>query len=80
MLYKEDCEERGQSTASTQIVEELLNAFQWAETSCPGLTDEFLGGIVEILTAPTQEAMEIKRALEKVRRYVAMKPFKHNTK
>nr|XP_011426128.2 serine/threonine-protein kinase 26 isoform X2 [Crassostrea gigas] len=67
LLYKEDCEERGQSTASTQIVEELLNAFQLAETSCPGLTDEFLGGIVEILTAPTQGAMEIKRALEKVR-------------
>lgn len=67
LLYKEDYEERGQSAASTQIVEELLNAFQLAETSCPGLTDEFLGGIVEVLTIPTHGAMEIKRAVEKVR-------------
>lgn len=67
LLYKEDYEERGQSAEPTQIVEELLNAFQLAETSCPGLTDEFLGGIVEVLTTPTQGAMEIKRALEKVR-------------
>lgn len=72
LLYKEDYEERGQSAEPTQIVEELLNAFQLAETSCPGLTDEFLGGIVEVLTTPTQGAMEIKRALEKIRRYVTM--------
>lgn len=72
LVYKEDYEERGQSAEPTQIVEELLNAFQLAETSCPGLTDEFLGGIVEVLTTPTQGAMEIKRALEKVRRYVTM--------
>lgn len=72
LLYKEDYEERGQSAEPTQIVEELLNAFQLAETFCPGLTDEFLGGIVEVLTTPTQGAMEIKRALEKVRRYVTM--------
>ncbi|XP_062575166.1 serine/threonine-protein kinase 26-like isoform X1 [Saccostrea cucullata] len=67
LLYKEDYEERGQSAEPTQIVEELLNAFQLAETSCPGLTDEFVSGIVEILTKPTQGALEIKRALEKVR-------------
>lgn len=68
MIYKEDYEERGKSAAPTQIVEELLNAFRLAETSCPGLTDEFLSGIVEVLTTPSQGAQEIKRAMEKVRR------------
>nr|XP_022341361.1 serine/threonine-protein kinase 26-like [Crassostrea virginica] len=67
MIYKEDYEERGKSAAPTQIVEELLNAFRLAETSCPGLTDEFLSGIVEVLTTPSQGAQEIKRAMEKVR-------------
>jgi hypothetical protein len=68
LLYKEDYEERGQSAEPTQIVEELLKAFQLAETSCPGLTDDFVSGLVEILTTPTQGALDVKRAIEKVRR------------
>ncbi|XP_048757250.2 serine/threonine-protein kinase 26-like [Ostrea edulis] len=67
LLYKEDYEERGQSTEPTQIVEELLNAFQLAETSCPGLTDDFVSGVVEILTTPSKGIVDVKRAIEKVR-------------
>ena len=53
----------------TEAVDELKNAFDLAERSCPGITDEFMAGIINKLAVPAMGESDIRRAVDKIKRY-----------
>ncbi|XP_061189488.1 serine/threonine-protein kinase 26-like isoform X3 [Saccostrea echinata] len=67
--YREDYRRRGHPVQRTEAVDELRNAFELAERSCAGITDDFLTGVISRLsnTAAVPET-EIRRAIDRVKR------------
>lgn len=67
--YREDYRRRGHPVQRTEAVDELKNAFDLAERSCSGITDELLTGVISRLaTTATLSEVEIRRAIDKVKR------------
>lgn len=67
--YREDYRRRGHPVQRTEAVDELKNAFDLAERSCSGLTDDLLTGVISRLaTTATVSEVEIRRAIDKVKR------------
>nr|XP_022341331.1 serine/threonine-protein kinase 26-like isoform X6 [Crassostrea virginica] len=67
--YREDYRRRGHPIQRTEAIDELKNAFDLAERSCSGITDDLLTGVIGRLatTARVQE-VDIRRAVDKVKR------------
>lgn len=67
--YREDYRRRGHPIQRTEAIDELKNAFDLAERSCSGITDDLLTGVISRLatTARVQE-VDIRRAVDKVKR------------
>lgn len=67
--YREDYRRRGHPVQRTEAVDELKNAFDLAERSCSGITDDLLTGVISRLaTTATVSEVEIRRAIDKVKR------------
>ena len=66
--YREDYRRRGHPIQRTEAIDELKNAFDLAERSCSGITDDLLTGVIGRLatTARVQE-VDIRRAVDKVK-------------
>ncbi|XP_065925910.1 serine/threonine-protein kinase 26 isoform X12 [Magallana gigas] len=66
--YREDYRRRGHPVQRTEAVDELKNAFDLAERSCSGITDDLLTGVISRLaTTATVSEVEIRRAIDKVK-------------
>lgn len=52
----------------TEAAEELKNAFDLAERSCPGIADELVTGILGKLGSLSLSDSDIRRAVDKVKR------------
>ena len=52
----------------TEAIDELRNAFDLAERSCPGIADEVVTGIISKLGGSSMSDVDIKRAVDKVKR------------
>lgn len=68
--YKEDYRRNGRPMQRTEAIDELRNAFDLAERSCPGIADEVVTGIISKLGGSSMSDVEIKRAVDKVKRPV----------
>ena len=68
--YKEDYRRNGRPMQRTEAIDELRNAFDLAERSCPGIADEVVTGIISKLGGSSMSDVEIKRAVDKVKRYL----------
>ncbi|XP_056006286.1 serine/threonine-protein kinase 26-like isoform X10 [Ostrea edulis] len=66
--YREDYRRRGHPIQRTEVVDELRNAFELAERSCSGITDDFLTGVISRLATTIVPESEIRRAIDKVKR------------
>lgn len=66
--YYEDYRRNGRPVQRTETVDELRNAFELVERSCPGIGDDFLTGIIHRLGSVQQGGMDVRRAVEKVKR------------
>ncbi|KAK3095839.1 hypothetical protein FSP39_019828 [Pinctada imbricata] len=66
--YREDLRRRGHPMQRTEAVDELKNAFDLAERSCPGIADEFMAGIIDKLAKPVLGDSDIRRAVDKMKR------------
>ncbi|XP_053403364.1 serine/threonine-protein kinase 26-like isoform X13 [Mercenaria mercenaria] len=68
--YREDYRRNGRPVQRTEAAEELKNAFDLAERSCPGIADELVTGILSKLGSLTMSDSDIRRAVDKVKRPV----------
>ncbi|XP_052783894.1 germinal center kinase 1-like isoform X3 [Mya arenaria] len=68
--YREEYRRNGRPIQRTEAAEELKNAFDLAERSCPGITDELVAGMLGKLCSLKLSDGEIKRAIDKVKRPV----------
>lgn len=68
--YKEDYLRNGRPVQRTEAAEELKNAFDLAERSCPGIADELVTGIIMKLGGQSMSDMEIRKAIDKIKRPV----------
>ncbi|XP_069103521.1 serine/threonine-protein kinase 26-like isoform X15 [Argopecten irradians] len=66
--YKEDYRRNGRPIQRTDTVDELRNAFELAEKSCPGITDDLVAGLMGRLAMSHMPEQEIRRAVDKVKR------------
>ena len=66
--YYEDYRRNGRPVQRTETADELRNAFELVERSCPGIADDFLTGIIHRLGSVQQGGMDVRRAVEKVKR------------
>ena len=66
--YKEDYRRNGRPMQRTEAIDELRNAFDLAERSCPGIADEVVTGIISKLGGSSMSDVDIKRAVDKVKR------------
>lgn len=75
--YKEDYRRNGRPIQRTDIVDELRNAFELAEKSCPGITDDLVSGLMGRFQIPGPRSdnlsdTDIRRAVDKVKRWVKL--------
>ncbi|WAR27558.1 STK25-like protein, partial [Mya arenaria] len=75
--YREEYRRNGRPIQRTEAAEELKNAFDLAERSCPGITDELVAGMLGKLCSLKLSDGEIKRAIDKILCFVKKK---HNKK
>ncbi|XP_060594132.1 serine/threonine-protein kinase 26-like isoform X7 [Ruditapes philippinarum] len=68
--YREDYRRNGRPVQRTEAAEELKNAFDLAERSCPGIADELVTGILSKLGSLTLSDTDVRRAVDKVKRPV----------
>ncbi|KAH3806790.1 hypothetical protein DPMN_135116 [Dreissena polymorpha] len=68
--YREEYRRMGRPIQRTDAAEELKNAFELAERSCPGIADELLAGILTKLCSLKFNEGDIKRAMDKIKRPV----------
>ncbi|XP_013069764.2 serine/threonine-protein kinase 26-like isoform X3 [Biomphalaria glabrata] len=74
--YNNELRRLGRPLALLEVIKELQNAFDLSERSCPGLTDDFVSGILTRLLAPPSPSTQIsqsreadvRRAMEKIKR------------
>jgi hypothetical protein len=66
--YREDYRRNGRPVQRTEAAEELKNAFDLAERSCPGIADELVTGILSKLGSLTLSDTDVRRAVDKVKR------------
>lgn len=66
--YKEDYRRNGRPMQRTEAIDELRNAFDLAERSCPGIADEVVTGIISKLGGSSMNEADIKRAVDRVKR------------
>ena len=52
----------------TEAIDELRNAFDLAERSCPGIADEVVTGIISKLGGSSMNEADFKRAVDRVKR------------
>lgn len=67
--YREEYRRNGRPVQRTEAAEELKNAFDLAERSCPGIADELVTGILSKLGLSLSDN-DIRRAVDKVKRPV----------
>ena len=67
--YREEYRRIGRPIPLTEAIDELRNAFDLAEQSCPGLTDDLLSGIVTRLTTSSRTVSqgELSQGLAKLK-------------
>ncbi|XP_048246260.1 serine/threonine-protein kinase 26-like isoform X2 [Haliotis rufescens] len=66
--YRDEYRRLGRPVQKTEAIDELQNAFDLAEKSCPGLADDLISGILNRLGTPSLSEMDIRRAVDKVKR------------
>ncbi|XP_033759675.1 serine/threonine-protein kinase svkA-like isoform X3 [Pecten maximus] len=66
--YKEEYRRNGRPIQRTEAVDELRNAFELAEKSCPGITDDLVAGLMGRLAMSHMSEQDIRRAVDKVKR------------
>ncbi|XP_063430826.1 serine/threonine-protein kinase 26-like isoform X8 [Mytilus trossulus] len=66
--YYEDYRRNGRPVQRTETVDELKNAFELVERSCPGIVDEFLTSVVSRLASVSQGGVDVRRAVDKIKR------------
>lgn len=66
--YKEEYLRNGRPVQRTEAIDELRNAFDLAERSCPGITDELVAGLFNRFTVSSLSDSDIRRAVERVKR------------
>ncbi|KAL5005409.1 hypothetical protein ScPMuIL_018865 [Solemya velum] len=70
--YKEEYRRNGRPIQRTDAVDELRNAFELAEQSCPGISDELMAGILSRVSTRVGSLSlteaEVRRAVERVKR------------
>ena len=66
--YKDDYRRNGRPVQRTDTIDELRNAFDLAERSCPGIADDVVTGIISRLGGHTMNDADIRRAVDKVKR------------
>ncbi|XP_041350384.1 serine/threonine-protein kinase 25-like isoform X7 [Gigantopelta aegis] len=66
--YKDEYRRIGRPVQKTEAIEELKNAFDLAEKSCPGLADDLVSGIISRLGSTTNMTEgEVRRATDKIK-------------
>ncbi|XP_050401414.1 serine/threonine-protein kinase 25 isoform X3 [Patella vulgata] len=67
--YREDYSRLGRPVQKTEAIDELRNAFDLAEKSCPGLADDLVSGILARLTEESDmREGEVRRAIDRTKR------------
>ncbi|KAL8598909.1 hypothetical protein ACOMHN_015488 [Nucella lapillus] len=61
--YREEYRRIGRPIPLTEAIDELRNAFDLAEQSCPGLTDSLLSGVLSSLLAPSRSLTQADLSL-----------------
>ena len=66
--YQSEYRRIGRPVQKTEAIEELKNAFDLAEKSCPGLADDLVSGIVARLGSTTgMTEGEVRRAADRIK-------------
>jgi len=68
--YKEEYRRNGRPMQRTEAAEELKNAFDLAERSCPHIADDLVAGMIERLCSHSLSDSDIRRAIDKLKRPV----------
>lgn len=68
--YREEYRRNGRPVQRTEAAEELKNAFDLAERSCPGIADELVTGIIDKLSSKTMSDSDVRRAVDRIKRFV----------
>lgn len=53
-----------------EAIDELRNAFDLVEKSCPGITDKFVTDVVRNMGEQMLREAEVRRGVEKFKRYI----------
>lgn len=66
--YKEEYRRNGRPVQRTEAIDELRNAFDLAERSCPGITDELVAGLFNRFSISSLSESDVRRAVDRVKR------------
>lgn len=66
--YKDEYLRNGRPIQRTEAAEELKNAFDLAERSCPGIADELVANMLQKLCSLKFSDSEIRKAIDKIKR------------
>ncbi|KAJ8309831.1 hypothetical protein KUTeg_011696 [Tegillarca granosa] len=63
--YKEEYRRNGRPVQRTEAIDELRNAFDLAERSCPGITDELVAGLFNRFSISSLSESDVRRAVDR---------------
>ncbi|KAL3847422.1 hypothetical protein ACJMK2_018331 [Sinanodonta woodiana] len=66
--YRDEYQRNGRPVSRTDAIEELRNAFELAERSCPGIGDDFVTAVLGKLGTYSMKESDIWKAVDKLKR------------